>query len=625
MWSIYVLLISLISRVLSATDGSFVISDPTYVYNGDINVPDAGYILNTGGIAKEITVNGNINVATYFSVVSAGHTGGPGYFFTYHGGSISVPGNGMEISNNQATGPSTIVMTGDSFTGRGFVFSTPVKQGSTAYLDFGSIDVEESKIYDFQSLQLSPRTKHKLGEFTLHNSDMFFEGAVQIDSDDTIIASDGSTLWFDSPDETKFDGAVWMGQGDRNTFNAINVKDSVATKPFNVKIRSLYEYPFYMSFDTTIQSYKLGAIVPDKDIGCYLPLTIQTNKNTHTFYLITNDDLDFCDTRCIGQVNFIQQKRTVNKNGTMVDLDSVYFEWAIRRNCPIRSDKVITRTSLEPCSVYETYEIIYSNFEHSLHHTNLGNSTSCPFFTTTVSKDRLVEVDIITYYIASDDTGQHIATKTVTVKVEEPDYTTTYTSDGHTITEVVSHITTTDSDGKTVTITTTMASFDQVDEGVFTSPEPYSQPPVVTSTVTEDDGSSKTVVISYFPSEGEDGVTRTGTTTISTITPAEQDYTTTITSDGHTITEVVSHITTTDSDGKTVTITTTMASFAQVDEGVFTSPEPYSQPPVVTSTVTEDDGSSKTVVISYFPSEGEDGVTRTGTTTVSTIIPEEPD
>ncbi|XDT06878.1 Hypothetical protein J6897_04704 [Nakaseomyces glabratus] len=79
------------------------------------------------------------------------------------------------------------------------------------------------------------------------------------------------------------------------------------------------------------------------------------------------------------------------------------------------------------------------------------------------------------------------------------------------------------------------------------------------STVTEDDGSSKTVVISYFPSEGEDGVTRTGTTTVSTITPGEADYTTTIDKgNGEFETDLVSHITTKDSDGKPTTITTTI-------------------------------------------------------------------
>ncbi|KAH7594319.1 hypothetical protein J7294_04527 [Nakaseomyces glabratus] len=251
-----------------------------------------------------------------------------------------------------------------------------------------------------------------------------------------------------------------------------------------------------------------------------------------------------------------------------------------------------------------------------------------PVVTTTITEDDGSSKTVVISYFPSEGEDGVTRTGTTTVSTITPgeaDYTTTIISDGHTITEVVSHVTTTDSDGKTITYITTMASYDQVDEGVFTSPAPYSQPPVVTTTITEDDGSSKTVVISYFPSEGEDGVTRTGTTTVSTITPGEADYTTTIVSDGHTITEVVSHVTTTDSDGKTITYITTMASYDQVDEGVFTSPAPYSQPPVVTTTITEDDGSSKTVVISYFPSEGEDGVTRTGTTTVSTITPGEAD
>ncbi|KAH7585572.1 hypothetical protein J7298_02536 [Nakaseomyces glabratus] len=310
-----------------------------------------------------------------------------------------------------------------------------------------------------------------------------------------------------------------------------------------------------------------------------------------------------------------------------------------------------------------------------------------PVTVTAATAADYVESDWISFFITTNDKGEiitdstlfnatreyidaeapHLSSSMEDVIPGEADYTTTIISNGRTITEVVSHVTTTDSDGKTITYITTLASYDQVDEGVFTSPAPYSQPPVVTTTVTEDDGSSKTVVISYSPSEGEDGVTRTGTTTISTITPSgeadytttidkgngdfetdlvshittkdsdgkpttitttiplkpsdagEADYTTTITSDGHTITEVVSHITTTDSDGNTVTYTTTMASFDQVDDGVYTSAPPYSQPPVVTTTVTEDDGSSKTVVISYSPSEGEDGVTRTGTTTISTI------
>ncbi|KTB25632.1 hypothetical protein AO442_005324 [Nakaseomyces glabratus] len=71
-------------------------------------------------------------------------------------------------------------------------------------------------------------------------------------------------------------------------------------------------------------------------------------------------------------------------------------------------------------------------------------------------------------------------------------------------------------------------SYDQVDEGVFTSAPAYSQPPVTTTTVSADTATA-TVVISYFPSIGDDGVTRTGTTTISTVSVGgEADYTTTV-------------------------------------------------------------------------------------------------
>ncbi|KAH7606348.1 hypothetical protein J7295_00665 [Nakaseomyces glabratus] len=188
-------------------------------------------------------------------------------------------------------------------------------------------------------------------------------------------------------------------------------------------------------------------------------------------------------------------------------------------------------------------------------------------YTTTIDKGNgEFETDLVSHITTKDSDGNPTTiTTTIPLKPSdagEADYTTTITSDGHTITEVVSHVTTTDSDGKTITYITTMASYDQVDEGVFTSPAPYSQPPVVTSTVTEDDGSSKTVVISYFPSEGEDGVTRTGTTTVSTITPGEADYTTTIDKGNGEATvtsrQTFSHITTTDSNGNPTTITTTI-------------------------------------------------------------------
>ncbi|SCV17555.1 uncharacterized protein CGFF_05119 [Nakaseomyces glabratus] len=102
-------------------------------------------------------------------------------------------------------------------------------------------------------------------------------------------------------------------------------------------------------------------------------------------------------------------------------------------------------------------------------------------------------------------------------------------------------------------------SYDQVGEGVYTSAPAYSQPPVTTTTVSANTATA-TVVISYFPSIGDDGVTRTGTTTISTVpVGGEVDYTTTVDrGNGSTETDVISHITTTDSNGNPTTITTTI-------------------------------------------------------------------
>ncbi|KTB13400.1 hypothetical protein AO443_000981, partial [Nakaseomyces glabratus] len=257
-------------------------------------------------------------------------------------------------------------------------------------------------------------------------------------------------------------------------------------------------------------------------------------------------------------------------------------------------------------------------------------------YTTTIDKGNgEFETDLVSHITTKDSDGKPTTiTTTIPLKPSEAgeageaDYTTTIISDGHTITEVVSHVTTTDSDGKTITYITTMASYDQVDEGVFTSAAPYSQPPVVTSTITEDDGSSKTVVISYFPSEGEDGVTRTGTTTVSTITPGEADYTTTIISDGHTITEVVSHVTTTDSDGKTITYITTIFSndWLLVDSeldvksnhptSVVSKENPYT---TVDSQSTISSNSGNTVVTTKTPANGNEnhGLSSVNGTSVS--------
>ncbi|XDT39450.1 Hypothetical protein J6898_00958 [Nakaseomyces glabratus] len=286
-------------------------------------------------------------------------------------------------------------------------------------------------------------------------------------------------------------------------------------------------------------------------------------------------------------------------------------------------------------------------------------------YTTTIDKGNgEFETDVVSHITTKDSDGKPttIVTTIPWKPSEEADYTTTIDIDGHTVVVVVSHITTMGSNGDIIISSVTAMSFDRVDDGaVYTSAPAYSQPSASTTTVSHNT-TTATVVVSFFPSEGEDGVTRTGTTTISTITASgEADYTTTIDkgngdfetelvshittkdsdgnpttiittvtlteepdytsvfiSDGHTITAVVSHVTTTNDIGQTVTTTVTVMSYDQVGEGVYTSAPAYSQPPVTTTTVSAEN-TTATVVISYFPSVGDDGVTRTGTTTISTV------
>ncbi|XDT31228.1 Hypothetical protein J6889_02538 [Nakaseomyces glabratus] len=121
------------------------------------------------------------------------------------------------------------------------------------------------------------------------------------------------------------------------------------------------------------------------------------------------------------------------------------------------------------------------------------------------------------------------------------------------------NVTTSNDIGQTVTNTVTVMSYDQVGDGVYTSAPGYSQAPVTTTTVSADTATA-TVVISYFPSIGDDGVTGTGTTTVSTVSVGgETGYTTSVDrGNGSIETDVVSHITTTDSNGNPTTITTTI-------------------------------------------------------------------
>ncbi|KTB10127.1 hypothetical protein AO440_000887, partial [Nakaseomyces glabratus] len=105
-------------------------------------------------------------------------------------------------------------------------------------------------------------------------------------------------------------------------------------------------------------------------------------------------------------------------------------------------------------------------------------------YTTTIDKGNGdFETDLVSHITTKDSDGKPTTIITTVTLTEEPDYTSVFVSDGHTITAVVSHVTTTNDIGQTVTTTVTVMSYDQVGEGVFTSAPAYSQPPVTTTTV----------------------------------------------------------------------------------------------------------------------------------------------
>ncbi|XDT34940.1 Hypothetical protein J6899_00963 [Nakaseomyces glabratus] len=257
---------------------------------------------------------------------------------------------------------------------------------------------------------------------------------------------------------------------------------------------------------------------------------------------------------------------TVTYTTTMASFDQV-GDGVYTSAPPYSQPPVVTTTVTEDDGSSKTVVISYSPSEGEDGVTRTGTTTISTItasgeadYTTTIDKGNGdFETDLVSHITTKDSDGKPTTIITTVTLTEEPDYTSVFVSDGHTITAVVSHVTTTNDIGQTVTTTVTVMSYDQVGEGVFTSAPAYSQPPVTTTTVSANTATA-TVVISYFPSIGDDGVTRTGTTTISTVpVGGEVDYTTTVDrGNGSTETDVISHITTTDSNGNPTTITTTI-------------------------------------------------------------------
>ncbi|KAH7590277.1 hypothetical protein J7296_02529 [Nakaseomyces glabratus] len=171
------------------------------------------------------------------------------------------------------------------------------------------------------------------------------------------------------------------------------------------------------------------------------------------------------------------------------------------------------------------------------------------------------------------------------------------------------NVTTSNDIGQTVTNTVTVMSYDQVGDGVYTSAPGYSQAPVTTTTVSADTATA-TVVISHFPSIGVDGVTRTGTTTLSTVSVGgETGYTTSVDrGNGSIETDVISHITTTDSNGNPTTITTTITNAQSASNSKANVGSDY------TTTVVSD-GHTLTEIVSHSTGTDEHGHTIVSTVT----------
>ncbi|KAI8387940.1 hypothetical protein J6894_01624 [Nakaseomyces glabratus] len=257
---------------------------------------------------------------------------------------------------------------------------------------------------------------------------------------------------------------------------------------------------------------------------------------------------------------------TVTYTTTMASFDQV-GDGVYTSAPPYSQPPVVTTTVTEDDGSSKTVVISYSPSEGEDGVTRTGTTTISTItasgeadYTTTIDNGNGdFETDLVSHITTTDSNGNPTIIVTTVTLTEEPDYTSVFVSDGHTITAVVSHVTTTNDIGQTVTTTVTVMSYDQVGDGVYTSAPGYSQPPVTTTTVSADT-TTATVVISYFPSIGDDGVTRTGTTTVSTVSVGgEADYTTTVDrGNGSIETDVISHITTTDSNGNPTTITTTI-------------------------------------------------------------------
>ncbi|KAL3235347.1 hypothetical protein RNJ44_00106 [Nakaseomyces bracarensis] len=623
--------------LVSAQDTHVVdISEPSYVYNGNIDSdtgPGDTWELNLLPGAQSVEFNGDISLVNAFIV-----TGSPGVSsldFTYHGGKITLGdannGHLFQVNNTKGDGPLTAILTGDELNSYYPAVNIlgAVGQKNTLFMDFKNFTSSQASIANIEA------TFHgypNIGTFNLYNSTAYIDTENYINN----VFLSSSSVWFDGKfelsgtntssassllgifyDYARFDRQVAVIDDtvpDQTKYIAVNNIDLSAIRGFKNN---------YIAFVSDILSTTFvpsGFLVND-------PAPFLIVETAHgNFYLGL-----YATVNTLNPNSFVIEDITVNKNGT----DHVVH--AIR----------VVNAFYEP-----------------------------PEKTTTVTKSSTTETDVISYFPTVDTngktrTGSTTYTLSDTQTYSQPPVTTaTVTKDSTTETDVISYFPTVGSDGKTHTGSTTYTLMDRSSKADSSSKiesssmvvssskvesssmyessstsntETYSQPSESTAYVTKN-STTETDVISYFPTVDSDGKTHTGSTTYTlsdnttsmsesvTALPATTILETDIVSDNQTIHEVVIESGYTDSDGHIATTTWTELTMDMVDadpvylsssmvpftnssitnSSITSGSDAYTQPPVTTTTVTVND-TTETIVITYCPIVGSDGKTHTST------------
>ncbi|KAL3228463.1 hypothetical protein RNJ44_02408 [Nakaseomyces bracarensis] len=570
------------------------VTDPTYVYNGNINSetgPGSIWQLDLSPGEHKVEFNGDIDLdqirLTSNSDVSS-------LDFTYHGGTLHL-NNYLRIDHSAASGPLTLRLTGDIFdlfevNQDVNIYGVP-GQNNTAYINFSNYS---SILTNFWNINVTFHSDFiNMNLLDIRHSNVIIDG--DFFAQEIYVLS--SVLWLDGKFTNYINSEYLVLDQNINidpVGNVVVINDAVYSEYPDMQLLHFVSSTIHIAFVTDIKSISYDGIddlLQDRWI-------VETETGNFAFIFDQRDKMT--------RENFLIENITVNKNGTDHVLNAIRYQF------------------IAP-----------------------------PPITTTVTKDGTVETDLISYYLTPisgyspifrTGANTYIYTLTANETYSQPSETTAIvTKEDTTETDVISFFPTVGSDGKTHTGSTTYTLLDsssKVESSSTTDPETYSQPPATTATV---DLSSTTVTeeISFYPTVGTDGKTQTGSTTYTlsdnttsmsesaTPLPASTILETDIVSDNQTIHEVVIESGYTDSDGHIATTTWTELTMDMVDadpvylsssmmssinESSTSGTESYMQPSPSTVIVTKS-STTETDVISYFPTVGTDGKTHTGTTT----------